>query len=219
MREIIREKINGLNLKEERNKFLTIVSNMVGDIDADKSLLEIWDNLILWAWGHPDCKYNLNKGFCLTGNVGTSKTVTLEAFRRYLDASKNLYYLHKRVSGVRYSHLIRNGKALRTMRMDLVHINDLCAVYESLGVDGTEDRVGLSAYYNYANLAIDDVGTESATHKNWGNSLNVFATIFEMRYAKSNFTHFTTNLSVEQLAKKYGVRVHDRLRESSNIIV
>lgn len=66
-----------------------------------------------------------------------------------------------------------------------------------------------------------DLGTER-DKKNYGNEMNVLDEIFFKRYEKGlplHLTHFTTNLTGEEIKERYGIRFYDRLKESCNWIV
>ena len=62
-------------------------------------------------------------------------------------------------------------------------------------------------------LAIEDMGRESTEVLDYGNVYNPVIDLLEYRYDQQLFTAFTSNLSVDELAKKYGTRITDRFRE------
>jgi hypothetical protein len=76
----------------------------------------------------------------------------------------------------------------------------------------------------------DDLGTENAVTKHFGNAKNVMTDIILNRYDRIKMltpegeqadfrgTHITTNLSVDEIEKLYGSRFLDRLREMMNVI-
>jgi DNA replication protein DnaC len=72
-------------------------------------------------------------------------------------------------------------------------------------------------------LGIDDLGTEPATVKSWGNALSPVAELLTQRYVGRRFTVITTNLAVkengdDELREVYGERLFDRFREAYNFI-
>lgn len=72
-------------------------------------------------------------------------------------------------------------------------------------------------------LGIDDLGTEPATVKSWGNELSPVAELLTQRYVSRRFTVITTNLTVkeggeDELREVYGERLFDRFREAYNFI-
>ena len=62
-------------------------------------------------------------------------------------------------------------------------------------------------------LHIDDVGTEPASVKVWGNEVSPLVEILYSRYDKLLYTVITSNLSDEDILPRYGVRIADRFRE------
>lgn len=72
------------------------------------------------------------------------------------------------------------------------------------------------------NICFDDFGTESKAF-HYGKQVDIFQQIIEERY--NSFinhgckTHISTNLTVEEIGKRYGARVESRLYEMFNIIV
>ncbi|WP_026473095.1 P-loop NTPase family protein [Alkaliflexus imshenetskii] len=67
----------------------------------------------------------------------------------------------------------------------------------------------------------DDLGTEQSL-KHFGQECNIMAEIILSRYdhyiRHRMFTHFTTNLSADEIESIYGSRVRSRLREMCNLI-
>lgn len=65
---------------------------------------------------------------------------------------------------------------------------------------------------------IDDLGSEPIHAFAKKESDGIIKEIIELRYANRRRTHFTTNLSMDEIFKKYGKRVHSRLNEMCHII-
>lgn len=61
-------------------------------------------------------------------------------------------------------------------------------------------------------MVLDDVGSEP-TFNEFGNRWDILPWLLEMRMYAPARTHFTTNLSREELVARYGVRTIDRLHE------
>ena len=61
-------------------------------------------------------------------------------------------------------------------------------------------------------LVLDDIGAEP-TFNEYGNRWDILPWLLEMRLAATGRTHFTTNLSKDELEKRYGARTVDRLHE------
>lgn len=62
-------------------------------------------------------------------------------------------------------------------------------------------------------LHIDDVGTEPASVKVWGNEVSPLTEILYARYDALRYTVITSNLSDEDILPRYGGRISDRFRE------
>ena len=71
-------------------------------------------------------------------------------------------------------------------------------------------------------LAIDDLGQEPYTIKDYGNERSPFEELMSARYDKLKQTIISTNLVVvdnkDQIEERYGSRIADRLREMCNVI-
>lgn len=67
-------------------------------------------------------------------------------------------------------------------------------------------------------LLLDDIGIEPVEVKSYGNSLIPFVEIVNKRYAKQLPIIITSNLTLEDIRKRYGDRVFDRMREMADII-
>ena len=62
-------------------------------------------------------------------------------------------------------------------------------------------------------LHIDDVGTEPASVKVWGNEVSPLVEILYSRYDLLLYTVITSNLSDEDIQPRYGDRISDRFKE------
>ena len=61
-------------------------------------------------------------------------------------------------------------------------------------------------------LVLDDVGAEP-TFNDFGSRFEVFPILVEARLGSKAKTHFTTNLTAEELVERYGQRTVDRMHE------
>jgi DNA replication protein DnaC len=144
--------------------------------------------------------YSLLKGILLFGGVGVGKTTLMQVFQR------NSAYSYRVIS---------------------------CREVESqFAQDGIEAIERFSKNYPIAvnsnpyghqeiGYCFDDLGTENAVTKHFGNAKNVMADILLNRYDNKltpQATHITTNLSLEEIEKFYGTRVLDRIAENFNIL-
>ena len=62
-------------------------------------------------------------------------------------------------------------------------------------------------------LFIDDIGTEPANVKSWGNECSPLTELIYFRYDKQLFTLATSNLNDAELKDRYGLRISDRFNE------
>lgn len=65
--------------------------------------------------------------------------------------------------------------------------------------------------YRETELLVDDVGAEELEYMSYGTKTGLLAQIIEYRTEAGAPTHFTTNLTPQQLLDRYGVRVVDRM--------
>lgn len=126
-------------------------------------------------------------GFMLIGNCGNGKTTLLYAFQNLLNYLAKLEVIDKDCGIV-----IRDARDVAAMA-------------------GNHDA--LSDLKKRPMLAIEDMGREGTEVLEYGNVYNPVVDLLEFRYDRQLFTAFTSNLSVDELAAKYGKRLTDRFRE------
>jgi len=128
------------------------------------------------------------KGLLLAGNFGSGKTALLD--------------IHRQMNW--------HGKRFRT-----VSAHDIVAKFDAKG------ESGITPFLNTGNLFIDDLGAE-AVGVHYGKREEVLKRVLEMRYIlftkEGKRTYATTNLSLQELAERYGGRVESRLYEMFNIV-
>lgn len=141
-----------------------------------------------------DCVLDLDKGLLIYGDCGVGKTSMMTTF-----------------------HLM--GKYLIESRLDnfmwfrVINCNDLVHEYEMEETDAGN----FHKKYKNGNFYFDDFGTERDASK-FGKS-NLMKEILEKRYLDlSKKTYITTNLSIDEIEERYGMRVRDRIYEQFNYI-
>lgn len=144
-------------------------------------------------------RFKLSKGIYLAGGVGVGKTTLMNILKQ------NQHQSFK-IVGCRAAETLfatEGDAAIRYLSGTVtVAINSNPFGHQKIGI------------------CFDDLGTESEG-KHYGKDKNVMTEIILNRYdaqLSGNFTHITTNLSVEELEQRYGTRVKDRLREMMNMI-
>lgn len=173
----------------------------LGEFVVDKNNEKIIKHLSLYFTGDLSLHkhgMSVNKGILLIGDVGCGKTQLMSLCRVNPNAS---YTQHDCV--------------------------DISAEYQENGAsvidkytENTKNNRPESAFgAEFFGRFFDDLGSETLA-KNFGTERNVMAEIIQQRYKyhPHYMTHFTSNLTLEQLADAYGVRVADRLKEMCNII-
>lgn len=144
-------------------------------------------------------KLNPRKGIVLAGNVGSGKTLLMETFNALVRRTQPFYKTTARQVAKDYAAdgltaLVRYLKQFRKTPQGLVPVDFL----------------------------FDDLGAED-NKKHYGNEANVMAEVIYDRYELftrySTKTHFTTNLTTDELEEKYGTRAFSRLCQMCNFMV
>lgn len=138
--------------------------------------------------------YMSGYGLLLMGDVGTGKTFFFET-------------LFKALKGSSIDEIILEemGKTRHIIRMN----DTIGESFEAIKDNITE--------LDSANIAFDDIGVETGAN-DWGRKFELLPWLVETRMHASGRTHFTTNLSAEQLLERYGVRTVDRMHELTTVI-
>lgn len=165
----------------------------------DERIADIWTQLSFYFARDKNFKGDLNKGLLFRGPVGTGKTTLLRLFQRN---STNDYYIKSaREVADEYTRSKEGGA------QTLDQYSTLFDVYP-------KEHYG----QKHIGCCFDDLGTERAK-KHFGNESNVMEEIILNRYDRGLIgkTHFSTNLTTEQIEEVYGSRVRSRLREMCNV--
>jgi DNA replication protein DnaC len=147
-----------------------------------------------------DPSFSFNKGILLIGPIGCGKT---ELMRICNENPKLSYSQHDCQDIVEQYSTKDIGPA----------------VFEEYGKSPM--NTSREKYFAQPQLGrfFDDLGAEPLG-KHMGNERNVMGEIIQIRHKKypHYFTHFTSNLAMDELESFYGARVADRLREMCNVI-
>ena len=142
--------------------------------------------------------YMAGYGLLLMGDVGTGKTFF---FEKLFEAEKIINSKEKDM--IVYMQTI-------DITRNIIRMND--TIGESFE-DIKDEIEGLSK----ANVAFDDIGVEVGAN-DWGQKFALVPWLVEKRVRAQGRTHFTTNLSADQLLERYGARVVDRMHELATVI-
>jgi DNA replication protein DnaC len=159
----------------------------------------------LLAWSLKDATtakqlgIDLTKGLMITGPIGCGKSALINLMR---------YFIKDAVP-----HIL---KPCREVAFEFEKVGfEIIRRYASVSYHSTTNRPYLLTY------CFDDLGTEQSL-RHFGQECNIMAEIILSRYdlfiRKKMITHFTTNLSADEIEKLYGPRVRSRLREMCNLI-
>jgi len=134
---------------------------------------------------------NLNKGILLAGPVGCGKTTLMKIFSENQKSSYAVVPC-KKISSL----FVSDG-------FDIIEVNS-----DPFKVSANMFR------QNVYGACFDDLGTEEM-RVHFGNKVNTMQDIILNRYERveHGYTHFTTNLIVDQIKDIYGERAYSRLKE------
>ena len=140
-----------------------------------------------------------SKGVFLVGGIGVGKTVFMHILRQAYPLNER--FVVKPCQQIALEYIDQGANVLMRFGrnyVDHIDINTINRAY-----------------------CFDDLGAEEAT-KHYGNDANVMAQIIQMRYnifqSRKVLTHFTSNLTADQIDVYYGARVRSRLKEMCNWI-
>lgn len=180
-----------------RAVFFGMAQQLEPEFKLTDNNIDVYRNLVRYAFAQPDCEWDINRGIGLMGNTGSGKTFAMRLLSQLL-AGYNIRWL-------------LYGQP-QPFSFQVVSARRMVSEFVSGGYEAV-DR-----YIRWSILCIDDLGSEPQEVSYYGNRLNLFEHIIEERYLDRKLTHFTTNFNMEQLEQLYGQRVASRLYETCNIV-
>jgi DNA replication protein DnaC len=163
--------------------------NPVFDANTEANLLALARYLT-----QPDPRF----GVMMCGTCGNGKTTLLYALQSALN------YLNQMGHFTFLSEYFQVG-------MEIVDAKDIVIM--------AKDLKAIRNLRSRSMLAIDDLGKEAAEVLDFGNALSPVIDLLEYRYQHQLFTAITTNLTNEEITKKYGKRIADRFNEMLEVII
>lgn len=157
---------------------------------------------------------DLKKGLMIVGGFGNGKTSILNTFHLMFKTAASMPIQVADIEGI--PQLLGRYK----LGFGYFTANDLVKTFEAIS-DPQEKEI----FWNRHSKGIkyfDDIMTES-TASNYG-KIEIFKDLFEMRYTNRAKTLISLNYAgtldetLDEISKKYGERVYDRLFEMFNII-
>ena len=131
---------------------------------------------------------NYKVGLLLYGSVGSGKSTMGRAIAKLI--------------GILFNSSIGNE------RKGVYRISAL-----DLAKNVTDDPTYFHKLKNQELLFVDDIGTEPASVKSWGNEFSPVTELIYARYDRQLFTIATSNLKDTDFGERYGSRISDRLEE------
>ena len=157
---------------------------------------------------------DMQKGLMIVGGYGTGKTSILNTFHQMFKTAASMPIQVTDIEGT--LQLLGRYK----LSFGYFTANDIVKTFEAIS-DPQEKEI----FWNRHSKGIkyfDDIMTES-TASNYG-KIEIFKDLFEMRYTNRAKTLISLNYAetldetLDEISKKYGERVYDRLFEMFNII-
>jgi len=192
-----------IDFDTERRMFRRAFLEVSPDYKPELADRDILNSIYAWVWkndGSNTLKLDYNKGLFLYGPLGRGKTLTIQALRLYMNGVKS------RVAAMRDDW--RLGAWMKSA-------SELANIYAA------EGQPALIGYCRpEVNLVIDEFGREPNPAKYFGTEMNVMQFLLQLRYdqRRNSVTHVTTNLTLPDIASRYGDYVADRCLEMFNFI-
>lgn len=154
---------------------------------------EIFDDVLRYFIGDPYGPLPLSKGLYFYGATGVGKSYLLKMLKKFCDFVP-----------------------IPSMQFQIVKTKEILqAVADSSSLKPINP-------YKTGNMLLDDLGEERSLKKIYGDAENPMDLLLSARSDEfvdaGVLTHFTSNLLPEDLTKRYGSRIEDRIHEMATII-
>ena len=165
-----------------------------GEMDINADLNDKIGKVAKWLslpYGRP--------GLLLYGNVGTGKTTMLNALCRLIN-----YAVKPDREDLTMWDAPRNI-------IDIVRAKDIVEAWQN-------DRKTFDKLCKLQMLAIDEFGVEAIDVKSFGNSNEPIIDLLSTRYDRQRVTLISSNLDLDEVRNRYGLRLQDRFVEMFTMI-
>lgn len=184
-------------IEENKRLFMMIAKEICPKFKVDNDNRDAVSKVFNYAMRIPTEGIDLNRGLWLHGDIGTGKTTLLKIYREFVE----LTYPRNNSSRVADKYRFRIHPCM-----------SICLKFASEGYDVLNHHIDRTAAY-------DELGSEPRVTNYYGTPVNVFEYLLQIRYGRGDLrTHVTTNLSMKQVAERYGDRIEDRCMEMFNRI-
>lgn len=197
--EATSEEVKRFTERELKLKVVEYVERYMEKSDPDKAFewepryKKLYRHLMYYFAGDDRCGWPLSKGLLFLGTTGVGKTMSLKVFQ----------------------NLIVNEIPNNPKRFKMTTCQNVFEWFKASQYDGIED-------YARGNWCFDDLGAEEPVYMHFGNRVNVMEQVLFRRdlQRQKEYTNtiITTNKNAEELAKIYGDRVLDRLKEMCHFV-
>lgn len=168
--------------------FTALANEKVNNYSLSEGEETIIRHMVEYFNGDKNEWLDINKGLLIRGNIGVGKSITLKLMQRLLP------------DGFKFS------------------LNPCESVVDLYDISGED---GLVPFKQAKERMFDDLGTEEKG-RYYGKEIEVMDKVILQRYHLFQNhgirTHFTTNLTNDEIREKYGERSYDRLVEMCNVI-
>lgn len=184
-------------IAESKKLFFNVARSICPSFVIDNVNRDAVDKVFRYAMRIPVEGIDLNRGLWLHGDIGTGKTTLLKIYQKFID--------------ITYPRTLSSRISDRA-RFRIYPCMSVCLDFASQGYDVLKSHIDKTAAY-------DELGSEPRVTNYYGTPVNVFEYLLQIRYGRGDLkTHVTTNLTMEQIAERYGDRIEDRCMEMFNRI-
>ena len=142
---------------------------------------------------------NVRLGLLLIGNVGSGKTTMARAIQTAMR------YITDKTKDISHRNVPRFDEIVSARQFN----------HEGFDVYGLHNRTSKG---KRSIVCIDDLGLDIVDKQVYGNILQPFCELIELRYQDYEPFIITTNLNLAEIGAKYGERVYDRINEVCTVV-